>query len=60
MGVFDKKTSLSFVFELFSLRIEPDDVEGGDINRDKGGRGVTKIVTNGDKGGGEGEGGQNQ
>ena len=31
--------------------MEPDSVEGGDINGDKGGGGVTKIVTNGDKGG---------
>ena len=34
------------------VRIEPDDVEGGDINGDKRGGGVAKILTNGDNGGG--------
>ena len=29
--------------------MEPDSVEGGDINGDKGGGGIPKIVTNVDK-----------
>ena len=34
-GVFVKKTLLNFAFELFSFRIEQDEVEGGDINGDR-------------------------
>ena len=46
---------LKFVNGLLSFRIEPRKADGGDTNGDKGGRGIMRMVTNGDKG----KGGQN-
>ena len=39
LGYLITKTFLNFTFELFSLRIKPDDVECGDITGDRGGGG---------------------
>ena len=40
---------LKFVIGLLSFRIEPRKADGGDTNGDKGGRGIMRMVTNGDK-----------